>query len=245
VSRALSVLKAFTDLQPTLSLAEVSRAVRLNKTTTYRLLSALEKEGLLMRNERAEAYHLGPEAIALGWRAIRANNLYSASHSELEALAHNLRETASLEVLRADVVLILDEVHGDHLLGNLQSIGTSWPAHTTSTGKVLLAHLPDDEREAFLKSPLPRLTPQTITSAAAFRRELARVREQGYATAVEELEAGLVAIGAPIRNGAGRVVAAVSLGGPTHRLTSDRLPEIAAQVKKTGERISQRLGYKS
>ncbi len=246
VARALAVLKAFTDNRPKLTLAEVSRAVRLNKATAYRLLTALEKEGLLTRSgdDRTEAYRLGPEAIALGWRAIRANGLYSVSHAELEALAQDMGETASLEVRRNGDIFILDEVHGRHIVGNVQFIGTRWPAHATSTGKVLLAHLPDGEREAALPSPLPRLTPQTITSAAALRRELARVREQGYATAIEELEAGLVAIGAPVRNGASSVVAAVSIGGPSHRLTRERFPEIVARVKKAGERISVKLGYK-
>lgn len=245
VARALNILKFFTDAQPKLTLAEVSRAAKLTKPTTYRLLTALEKEGLLTRDAHAEAYRLGPEAIALGWRAIRANDLYSAARSELEALAQDVRETASLEVLRGDAMLILDEVHGNYLVGNLQSIGTSWPAHATSTGKVILAFSDTPDTKTILQSSLARLTPQTITSSAALRRELAKVREQGYATAIEELEAGLVAIGAPVWNGGGEVVAAVSIGGPSQRLTSNRVPEVAARVKKAGERISQRLGYRT
>jgi len=246
VARALGVLNFFTDQRPRLTLAEVTRLAKLSKPTAYRLLTALEKAGLLTRSgaEPSEAYQLGPEAIALGWRALRANSLHSASHAELEALAQATGDTASLEVLRNGEALILDEVHGHHLLGSVQSTGTRWPVHATSTGKVLLAYLPADERAERLKSALPRLTPNTITSAAALRRELGRIREQGYATAIEELEIGLTAIGAPVYNHKGEVVAAVSVSGPSHRLMGDEIPELAGRVKKAGERISRRLGYR-
>ena len=244
VTRAVSLLKAFSDAQPTWRLGELSRAARLHKATTHRLLATLEREGMVARDAGGELYRLGPEAIALGWRALRANSLHSASHAELEALAQATGDTASLEVLRNGEALILDEVHGHHLLGSVQSTGTRWPVHATSTGKVLLAYLPADERAERLKSALPRLTPNTITSAAALRRELGRIREQGYATAIEELEIGLTAIGAPVYNHKGEVVAAVSVSGPSHRLMGDEIPELAGRVKKAGERISRRLGYR-
>jgi DNA-binding IclR family transcriptional regulator len=243
VARAIAVLKAFTDQHPHMTLAEVSRAVKLNKATTHRLLSALELEGLVARDQAAEAYRLGPEAIALGARALRTNDLRSVSRPELAALAEATGETATLEVLAGEDVLILDEAAGRHLVGSAPSIGTRWPAHATSTGKVLLAHTPEARREALLPARLPRLTPKTIASHETLRRELARVSEQGYATAVEELEAGYIAVGAPVYDHDGRVVAAVSVGGPSARLAPERLAGIADQVQKTAARISRKLGY--
>jgi DNA-binding IclR family transcriptional regulator len=240
VARAIAVLKAFTDSDPQLTLAEITRATRLNRATAYRLLSALEKEGLVARDRDSEAYRLGPEAIALGARALRANDLRSVSRAELEALAQATGETATLEVLADGEVLILDEVHGHHLVGTAQSIGTRWPAHATSTGKVLLAHAP----ASALPRALPQLTGKTITKPEALRRELAHIRERGYATAVEELELGFTAVGAPVRNQEGEVVAAISLGGPSARLTASRIEEIVGLVREAAERISQRLGYR-
>ena len=244
VLRAVALLKAFTDEQPELGLTELARAAGLNKTTTYRLLTALECEGMVMRGPGGESYRLGPEAIALGGRALRSNDLRSASRAELEALAHATGETATLEVLTGGQSLILDEVTGQqHLLGAAQFVGTRWPAHATSTGKVLLAHLSDARRKDIVQSPLAKLTPNTITTLAALRDELARVRERGYAAAVDELEVGYTAIGTPVHNHDGVVVAAISLGGPSVRITADRIPGIAKLVIQAAERISKRLGF--
>ncbi len=238
VARAIAVLKAFTDSTPQLTLANITRATRLNRATAYRLVSALEKEGLVARDKESEAYRLGPEAIALGARALRANDLRSVCHPELEALAQASGETATLEVLADGEVWILDEVLGHHLVGSAPSIGTRWPAHATSTGKVLLAYRP----EAALPRTLSQLTGKTITRPGALRRELARIRTQGCATAVEELELDFTAVAAPVRNHEGSALAAISVGGPSARLTSDRMGAITAMVREAADRISHRLG---
>ena len=128
-------------------------------------------------------------------------------------------------------------------MGTPLFVGTRWPAHATSTGKVLLAYLTEEERKETLHSPLPRLTPKTITSLTALRAELTRVREQGYAVAMDELEAGFVAVGAPVSNHQGLVVAAISIGGPSIRLTAQRISDLAESVMQSAGRISRRLGY--
>jgi DNA-binding IclR family transcriptional regulator len=242
VRRAVALLKAFSDERPEWGLSDLARAVGLNKTTTYRLLMALENEGMVTRSGQSEAYRLGPAVITLGGRALRANDLRTAAHAELVALAEATQETSTLEVLAEGQVLILDEVFGSHVLGNTQSLGTRWPAHATSTGKVLLAHLPAAQRDAVLAVGMPALTPQTRTTPEALRPELEQVCAQGYATAVDELEAGFVAVGAPVRNVTRAVVGAISVGGPSLRLPAKRVPEIAAQVMAAAARVSSRLG---
>lgn len=244
VLRAVALLKAFTDAQPAIGLSELARAVGLNKTTVYRMLTALESEGLVIKDPATECYRLGPEAIALGGRAMRSNDLRAASRAELEALAQETTETASLEALLGRDMLVLDEVVGGHVLGAAQHIGARWPAHATSTGKAMLAFLPEAETNTFLHGSLPKSTDKTLTTQAAVRRELARIREQGYAVALEELEAGFTAIGAPVRNHDGKIVAAVSVGGPSARLTPDRIPQIAERVVAAAKAISQKLGYR-
>jgi DNA-binding IclR family transcriptional regulator len=244
VLRALALLKTFSDAQPELSLAELAQEIKLNKTTVYRLLTALESEGLVIRNSRTDTYRLGPEAIALGSRAIRANDLLRVSRPELEALAEQTREATTLEVLSEGQVLTLAEIPGSYLMGMAQDVGSHWPLHATSTGKVLLAHLPEAKLRAILPTPLVSLTPKTIILAEVLAEALAEIRRQGYAVANEELEVGFVAIGAPVRNHSGEVIAAVSIGGPTARLTSDKIPKVARLVKETGDRISIKLGFK-
>jgi IclR family acetate operon transcriptional repressor len=244
VLRAVHLLKAFGPAQGELTLADLVRAVGLNKTTTYRLLTALEAEGLVQRSPGGEGYRLGPELLALGSRALGASDLRHAGRGELSALAQATRETASLEVLVGAHALILDEAMGGHVVGTTPSVGTRWPAHATATGKVLLAELLEDELQALLGETLSALTPRTITDPIALRRELGRIRERGYATNNEELEPGYTAVAVPIRAQGGRVVAALCIGGPRLRLGAERLVEVARLLPAPAARISERLGFR-
>jgi DNA-binding IclR family transcriptional regulator len=249
VVRALKLLRAFTDTRPEWGLADLSRELKLSKPTAHRLLAALEEEGLVVRQEPTGAFRLGPTAIELGARAQRASSLAAAARPEMESLTRATGETSSVEVLEVDETLILDEVHGDHLIGTSPSIGTRWPAHATSTGKVLLAamlaHDPEQVHGMARRAGgrLRTLTPNTIRSTSRLIEELVRVSRQGYATADGELEAGYVAIGAPIRRHDGGTVAAISLGGPSSRFTEARIPGLIKAVRQAAGRISQRLGW--
>lgn len=243
VQRAVSLLKLFSDTKPEWGLTEMARAARLNKTTVYRLLTALASEGLVARSPAGEAYRLGPEAIAIGARALRSNDLRTVSRGYLVELARQSDETATVEVLVGSDVLIVDEVHSRKWLHASPSVGTRWPAHATSTGKVLLAFLPDADRRTLLRAPLAQPARRTITTLTELREELTRVKNQGYATAVGELEDGYSALGAPVRDHEGQVVAAVSLGGPSVRLPQDRLKAMLPLVLEATEGISQQLGY--
>jgi DNA-binding IclR family transcriptional regulator len=243
--RAIRLLKAFTPLSPERGLKELAGTVGLNKTTAYRLLTALESEGMVQRAGDGEAYRLGPELVALATRVFGLGELRLAASPELSALARATREAATLEALAGDSVLILDEAIGGHMLGAAPETGTRWPAHATSTGKVLLAALPDVDRDALLPGELPALTPKTITDRQALLRELARVRRRGYAVATEELEPGFVAVGAPVRSADGRVVAALGIGGPKTRLTPHRVAELARRLLPAAARVSARLGHRA
>ena len=124
-------------------------------------------------------------------------------------------------------------------------VGQLIPLHCTSNGKVLIAFLPEDRQRDLLVQPLARFTDSTITDVDLLLKELATVREQGYATAFEELEQGLVAVAAPIRDLSGNVVASLSASGPVYRLERDRIPGIAAAVRTGAAEISRRLGSAS
>jgi IclR family acetate operon transcriptional repressor len=245
VLRAIRLLKTFSDSKPVLSLADLSAAAQLKKPTAFRLLTALESEGMVSRDAGSDAYRLGPDLLALGGMALRSNDLRSASHAELERLAKETGETATLEILAESGVLILDEVVSGHLIATTHWIGTSWPVHATSTGKVLLAYLPDETRRRALQFPLTQFTPHTIVQPEFVEDELNQIRRQGYAIAAEELEAGFVAVGAPVCNFDGRVQAAISTGGPATRLTPERIEQMIPLVLQSAGRISARLGYPS
>jgi DNA-binding IclR family transcriptional regulator len=249
VVRALRILHAFADARPEWTLADLSRELGLSKPTAFRLLLALEHEGLVVRHDTLTTYRLGPAAIELGARAQRANSVTRAARPELETLTRATGETSSVEILAGHDTLILDEVQGGHLIGTSPSVGTRWPAHATSTGKVLLAAAVEADRDVVRRMArrtggrFPGMTPCTIRSVSGLVSELSQVGRRGYATAIGELEVGYVAIGAPVRRHDGRVLAAVSLGGPSTRFTDARLPGLIKAVREAGGKISQRLGW--
>jgi DNA-binding IclR family transcriptional regulator len=159
-------------------------------------------------------------------------------------LAETTGETTTLEVLAGDAVMILDEVSSRHLLGIAQDVGMRLPLHATSTGKLLLAHLPETEAAGLQGAPLRALTAATVTSPATLRRQLGEIRAAGYAVTAGELELGFTAVAAPVRNASGRVVAAVSVGGPSSRLDGDTLVRVVDLTRRAGEQISRRLGFR-
>jgi IclR family acetate operon transcriptional repressor len=238
VVRAISVLKALGRSANAPGVTELGSATGLSKATVFRLLGALEIEGMVSREEPSGAYRLGPEIISLGACALSTTDLHASAHPELFRLAAESGETATLEILSGAEVVVLDEVQGRFLFGAMPEIGRSWPLHATSTGKVLLA-LSDPPPSI---SRLARFTPRTITSKAALERELTRIRRNGYATAVDELEPGLVAIAAPVRNHAGDVVATLSINGPRSRLGPKRRRELVPKLCRAANRVSRQLG---
>jgi DNA-binding IclR family transcriptional regulator len=229
--RAIRLLKSFTRAQPERTLGELSAAHALTKTTAHRLLSALESEGLVGRDAQTGSYRLGPAALALGLDALQSHDLRARARPLLERLAAETGETATLEVLHDGMVLILDEVAGPHVLSSSGHVGTRWPLHATSTGKVLLAFQP--VALAALARPLARHTRSTITDMTALARELARVRERGYAIVVGELEEGFNAVAVPVRDALGAVAGALSLGGSAARLGRRDLVRLAERLVET------------
>lgn len=247
VTRALAILGALERPPLEHGLSELAAALGMSKATVFRLLRTLEQDGFVARDVERHGYRLGPALIRLGVVARRATTLQVAARPVLERLAAETGETVTLETLAGDEVLIVDEVPGRYLVSTAPEIGTRWPAHATSTGKVLLAardsgNSGDGGDTLDDAVPLRRLAPKTITSRARLARELAEVRRQGYAIATEELEPGFIAIGAPVSDGAGRVVAAVSVAGPLARLDAARAGPLVTLVCGAAAEISHRLG---
>jgi DNA-binding IclR family transcriptional regulator len=241
VIRALGLLKTFTRVRPELSLAELSDAAGLARTTTHRLLTALESEGLVARNPVTRSFRLGPAVLALGTLALISNDLRTVVEPELRLLAERSGETATLEVPLEGQMVILGEVAGSHLVTAAAEIGTRWPIHATSSGKAYLAALPADAWRELLALPLARVTPATVINVEELESELERVRELGYATASEEVEAGASAAAAVLLNAIGNPVGAISLSGPTARLTRRRLSVLGRDLAAAAARLAPKI----
>jgi IclR family transcriptional regulator, acetate operon repressor len=243
IARAVAVLKAFGPEVAQRTPQELSKRTGLNRSTVYRILNALEREELVVSNGDGH-YHLGPELAVLGGLALRQLDLRGVALPFLRALAKRSGETVDLEVLRGAYVIIVEELPGDYLLSTSSNVGTIWPAHCTSTGKLLLAALPSAELDELLAGGLLACGPRSITDAAVLRDELQATLARGYATSYEELEAHLHAVGAPIYNHLSRIVAAVSVSGPAARMPRRREPELARMTLDACAQISHALGYR-
>jgi len=243
LQRTINILFAFTDKRPSWTLSALSVELDLRKSTTHRILSALEQRGFLSRKRGGTEYELGPELIVLGARALNAIDLREVAAAELRSLSKTTGEAVSLETLLDGRVLILHEEGGESLLGLESSAGTLLPAHATSTGKVLLANSEDPGEGP--AGGLVAITDHTIVSKREWTATLAEVREKGFATSIEELEYGYAAVAAPVRDQTGRTAAAISIGGPIHRIGKDRIPELVKIVRAAALRVSERLGYRS
>lgn len=233
--RAIRLLKLFTPQQPELQLAEVTERAGLNKTTAHRLLQALSSESLLDRNPSSGAYRLGPALMAMGIQALSSNDLRLRARPLLTMLAEDTGETATLEVPIDDTMLILDEVSGAHFLGAAGNVGTRWPIHATSTGKALIAF--DEQGSSRLEEELPALTKRTITRRKALEAQLGEIRRRGFAETVDELEDGFSGVGAVVRNRAGEVLGALSICGPTQRLSEARRATLGATLCSAASRL--------
>lgn len=237
VVRALRLLKSFTPSEPERSLAQLSSSQGLTKSTAARLLQALESEGLVARDPDKNTYHLGPEVIALGSQALLTSDLRASVRPTLERLAAQTGETASLEVLVGDQMLMLDGVRGRHLISAALEIGTRWPAHATSTGKSMLAWMPEAARERLLLLPMTQFTEDTVTEPDVLRSELEAIRTRGYALANQELEQDYVAIAAEFRGPMGELRGAISVGGPASRFPTSRIHSLGAQLRAEADKL--------
>lgn len=226
--RAVRLLKLFTAERPELQLGEISRLAGLNKTTAHRLLQALASESMLERNAATGAYRLGPAIMALGLQAVSSGGLRLRARPLLKRLAEETGETATLEVPVEDTMLILDEMTGGRRVAAGGNVGTRWAMHATSTGKAIIAF--SENGMGRLPERLTPLTARTITDREKLEAQLDEVRRRGFAETVDELEDGFTGVGTVVRNGAGEILAAMSICGPTQRLTEGRRSSLGATL---------------
>jgi DNA-binding IclR family transcriptional regulator len=225
--RAIRLLKLFTAERPALKLAELSELADLNKTTTHRLLQALLSESMLDR-DASGAYRLGSVVMALGAQALRSDSLRIRARPLLKSLAAETGETATLEIPVEDTMLILDEISGGHRIAAGGNVGTRWAMHATSTGKAIIAF--SENGMDRIGERLTPLTARTITNPEALAGQLDEIRRRGFAESVDELEDGFTGVGTVVRGSSGEILAAMSICGPTQRLTEGRRASLGATL---------------
>lgn len=242
VRRAAALLKAFDGGPAELGVGELSRKAQLHKSTASRLLATLEREGLLERVPGTEKYRLGFLLVRLAGQATHFGDVRAAARPALVELAEASRETVHLAVLDGDEVINIEQIVGTHIVREANWVGRRTPLHCVANGKALLAFQPAELIERVLAGLLPRYTERTIADPERLRAELAGVRRLGYATALGEIEEGLNAVAAPVRDASGQVVAAVSVSGPAYRVKAKDVVDLGALAVGAAAKISARLG---
>ncbi|OIJ67362.1 IclR family transcriptional regulator [Streptomyces mangrovisoli] len=243
VDRAISVLEILAQ-RGEAGVSEVAAEIDVHKSTAFRLLGALEARGLVEQAGERGKYRLGFGIVRLAGAVTGRIDLTQQSRVVCERLAEEIGETVNIAVLREQFAINLYQVRGPGAVTAHNWVGQLTPLHATSSGKIMLAHLPATRRAALLaEAGLKRITPRTITAKARLERNLADARERGYAWTLEELEIGLHAMAAPIRDHTGEVVASVSASGPSYRFTEERMHELAPVLLKGADEISHRMGH--
>ncbi len=218
--RALALLTTFDESRTEIGVTEMAESLGVHKSTASRLAAALERAGFLSR--AGKRYRLGIELIRLGTLALRSFDVVATMQPAMEKLSRQTGETVNLAVPDGVDILNVAELPSTYIL----SCSGGWTGrrtkpHAVANGKVLLAY-----GAIAVPRQLEKYTEHTITTPGALQDELAAVRRDGYATATAELEDGLVAVAAPVFDGTGSCVAALSISGPAYRMPPERLDEL-------------------
>jgi IclR family transcriptional regulator, pca regulon regulatory protein len=249
LERGLSVIRAFDADHPKLTLSEVAASTGLSRAAARRFLRTLVQLGY-MRSEGSR-FSLRPKVLELGYAYLSSLTLPEVAMPHLEQLVEQVHESSSVSELDGDDVVYIARVPTKRIMTVTISVGTRFPAYATSMGRVMLAAQPEERLEAYLGSTSLRgLTGHTITSPAALRRELRKIRTQGWAVVDQELEEGLRSAAAPIHDADGQVIAAINVSTHAGRRTLESIVEdllqpllaTARHIETDLARASSRLG---
>jgi IclR family acetate operon transcriptional repressor len=238
IDRAGEMLARLLDSGEPMTLRDLAEAADLPKSTASRLLTALERHGLVHQVGQRGKLEPGPAILRFAHRGGVERHLVELAHPALEAISQASEETVNLSVPSPQGVDHLAQVDGRHFLGAGQWVGRRVDYHCTANGKVFLAY----GAAELPPGPLARLTSATVISRPVLERQLETVRGEGVATTIDELEAGLSAIAAPVRGPTDHVIAALSISGPSLRLSQARLAELAPVLRDEASALSERLG---
>jgi DNA-binding IclR family transcriptional regulator len=246
LSRGFKLLSIVCKSTTPLSLSELAKESDLSISTIQRLTYTLQQMDLLDRDHQTKKFKIGPEMITLSFAVIDNLALKKVALPHMQAFSDKINEVVSLAVFSGTQVILIESIATRQILNISTSDGVSIPFHATASGKAMLAYMPAAKAEALLKKlSFEKFTKNTITSLKAFKAQLPKVRENGFASSIEESNHGLNAVAAPIRRNDGDVLAALTVLVPTVRVSADKLiHEYGPQVAAVAKRISFDMGYR-
>lgn len=245
VDRALSILEEISTHADGLGITEISEKVNLHKSTVHRLLGTLIYKGFVEQDISTNKYKISLKLYELGSKRIVDLDIVRVSRPYIKDLMKELNEVVHLVIRDGNHIVYVDKVEADNTIRMASTIGRRSSLYCTSVGKAILAFTDEkDVEKVWTASKIERLTKYTITDFEMFKEELYKIREQGYAEDNEENELGVRCIGAPVFNMNGEVEGAISISGPTIRVTKDKVEKYGEEVKNYAYMISKELGYR-
>jgi DNA-binding IclR family transcriptional regulator len=244
LDRGLRIIETIAAIGGSAILAEIARKTSLPRSTAHHLLHALVDFGYLVLNGDARTYALAPKLFRITGRTWSKEQLAEIVMPFLDELSLRTGEGSSLAVLRDGVVTVIAKREPEGPVRVVQEVGARRPIYCTAVGKALAAWMPPQELDGIIRRTVfNRLTPQTITTPSAFRRELAHIRATGFAMDNEEHLLGIRCIATPVRDHSGEVRASLCVIGPKNRIPARRLPEIRKALASAAAGLSARLGH--
>jgi DNA-binding IclR family transcriptional regulator len=243
ISKVLRILEALQGSSSGLALKAICDLTGIHKSTAHRFLKHLERERYLIRTE-AGAYLIGPRLSQMSARGSHGATLQGVARPILWELWKSTQETVNLAVLDQGTVLYVDVIESPHEFRLSSRVGTRRSLHVTALGKALAAFLPAELRENVLNTiTFQSATPRTIMNLLQFRRELEKIRQQGYAVDDEEAVQGARCVSAPILNSDSEPIGAVSVSGPITRVSPEQVGMLAGAVMSASRAISAAMGF--
>ena len=243
--KAFSILEILCDAGK-MSVSELAKRTNLRKSNVHRLLATLTYLGYVEQDPATYKYFPSLKTFEIGSAIVNRLGLQPIVHPFLEGLGKQFHETNNLAVLDRGEVIYIDKVESSESLRMDIKVGRRVPAYCTALGKVLLAHLSESEIEEFLEhQKLIPCTTRTVTSPKELRRTLAQIRAQGYAIDEEEFSEGIRCIATSIQNHNGKVIAAISIAGPSIRMNDDKLAQLKEPLINAAKEVSKKLGYQN
>lgn len=245
INRMCAILNAFSDERKLLTLTEIGRQINLPKSTTHRLLTTLEAQGILLRDGEGRGYRLGYQLIRWGTLAQSSLDLRNLALPILQKLSDDTQETAVLSVIDyAHMAAIwLEQIESPQAVRWVKRVGQRVYLHAGASSKVLWAFLPEEEIEYILnRIELVPIQSSTITDKESMRRDLRAIRQRGYAVSIEETDQGAMGVAAPVYDHRDKVVAGIGIIAPISRVPEAQIPVVARTVLEASYQLSRLLG---
>ncbi|MDA8053585.1 MAG: IclR family transcriptional regulator [Deltaproteobacteria bacterium] len=244
VLNSLELLEAFKGEKPELGVSELSKILKLHKNKIFRLLATLEYMGYIEQDTFTENYRLGLKSLELGQSFIHHLRLLSIAKPVLKELVGKIKESAYVGFIREKNVIYLDIVEADQVLKVASRVGNMLPVYATAIGKSQIAFESKDSIEKLLPDKLKAFTKNTITDKENLFKELEKIKRQGYAIDNEELDEGIICVGAPLRDYTTHIIGGISVSAPVIRTTPEKLKNIIIPLTiEASNTISGKLGY--